>query len=121
MKCKAKGLIEVESAGTRAASEVSSMAKTVMGEKGLVMDGQFPKSIESIEGPYEVVVTTCDNAARECAFFAGTLRTEHWSIPDPADAVGTDEEKLHTFRKTRDELEHRIDALLKSLNRLANA
>jgi arsenate reductase len=40
--------------------------------------------------------------------FPGTVEQIHWSIPDPAEASGSDDEILSAFRAARDDLEARI-------------
>jgi arsenate reductase len=38
----------------------------------------------------------------------------HWSFPDPSRATGTDEDRLATFRRVRDQIEARIAAWLRA-------
>jgi arsenate reductase len=36
--------------------------------------------------------------------FPGQVNRYHWGFDDPADATGTEEEKLAVFRRVRDEI-----------------
>jgi arsenate reductase len=56
----------------------------------------------------------CDEAAEECSFFPGARRQEHWSIPDPSAASGTNEERLAVLRQVRAAIASRIDTFLTS-------
>jgi arsenate reductase len=38
------------------------------------------------------------------------MRQEHWSLPDPSAATGTEDERLAVFRRSRDAIAARIDA-----------
>jgi arsenate reductase len=50
------------------------------------------------------VITVCDEANEACPFFPGGAERLHWSLPDPAAAQGTEEERLEVFRSVRDRL-----------------
>jgi arsenate reductase len=57
---------------------------------------------------FDLVVTVCDHAQENCPAFPGAKAHLHWPFDDPADATGTDEEKLAVFRRVRDEVRQRI-------------
>lgn len=72
----------------------------------------------------DFVFTVCDNAAREvCPLWPGQPITAHWSVPDPAAAVGTPEEIDRAFRDAFMILDRRISLFLclpiSSLDKLA--
>ena len=46
--------------------------------------------------PYDYVVTVCDEANEVCPFFPGAAKRLHWSLPDPAAAAGTEEDRLES-------------------------
>jgi arsenate reductase (thioredoxin) len=50
------------------------------------------------------VITVCDEANEACPFLPGAAERLHWSLPDPAAAQGTEEERLEVFRSVRDRL-----------------
>ena len=55
-------------------------------------------------------VTVCDRAASErCPLFPGTPRKLHWSIPDPAAAVGPQEQVERAFDEALQLLRDRIE------------
>jgi arsenate reductase len=58
---------------------------------------------------FDFVITVCDNARETCPIWPGQPIVAHWGVPDPADAVGTDEEKLRAFKETARVLYHRIE------------
>ena len=103
------GEFEAHSAGTHPASEVNPFALEVLKERGVSIEGLFPKIIDQFVGQeFHLAVTVCDNAKQECPTFPGAKKVDHWSLKDPAAFQGTYEEILFTFRETRDEIERRI-------------
>jgi len=54
------------------------------------------------------VITVCDNAKQTCPVFPGKHEKIHWDLEDPAEAEGSESEKLEVFRKVRDEIKRRI-------------
>ena len=99
--------LEVFSAGTRAEKLVNPYAIKVMAEKGINISTQFPKSVDLfIKEPFDYVITVCDGAKEICPVFTGNVKHRlHIGFEDPADAIGSDEEKLIVYRKVRDEIE----------------
>jgi arsenate reductase len=70
------------------------------------------KSWDEFKGThFDIVITVCDNAKESCPVFPGQPIIAHWSIPDPAEATGTDEQKLRTFRETAQQIQRRIELL----------
>lgn len=110
-----RGSIEVQSAGTRP-SQLNPLAVEAMRELGLDISGQRSKSVEEFKGlNFDVVITVCDNARETCPVFPGAPERIHWSIPDPAVAEGTHEEKLQAFRQARDDLKVKLTELASRL------
>ena len=71
------------------------------------------KSLDQFrDGAFDLVVTVCDNAKESCPVFPGAKETLHWPFDDPADATGTDEEKMLVFRRVRDEIKDKIQTFL---------
>ena len=96
------------SAGTRP-SVVNPLAIQVMRERGIDISHQRSKHLnEYISQPFDYVITVCDSAAESCPLFPGRAERIHWSFPDPAAALGSDEEKLSMFREVRDDIEARL-------------
>jgi protein-tyrosine-phosphatase len=102
--------MKIWSAGSHPTS-VRSEAIVVLREIGVNISGSCSKSVSEIP-PAEVdtVITLC--AEEECPVFLGKANRLHWGLPDPAAVSGSEENRLSAFRKTRDELKKRIEALL---------
>jgi arsenate reductase len=95
---------EVESAGTHPSS-VRSEAVAVMQEIGIDISHHRAKNVTEFDGQqFEIVVTVCDNARETCPVFFGNAHRLHHDFEDPAAAQGSDEERLASFRRVRDEL-----------------
>ena len=102
--------IEVVSAGSRPAGFVHPNAIRALAEIGIdIADAQSKAADDFIDQPFDVVVTVCDSAARDCPSWPGAKRIEHWSIEDPSWS-GFD-----AFVETRDDLEQRIESLVETL------
>jgi arsenate reductase len=97
-------LFEVESAGTQP-SLVRPEAIAVMKELGIDISQHRSKSVLEFQGKwFHFVITVCDNARENCPTFFGAIQRLHHSFDDPAAVVGSDEERLASFRRVRDEL-----------------
>ncbi|MGC8852481.1 MAG: arsenate reductase ArsC [Hydrogenobacter sp.] len=107
--------VEVYSAGSSPAKEVHPLAIRVMQEEGIDISSQHPKPIEAI--PYDkldIVITLCGDAKETCPYVP-SARMDHWGLPDPAKAEGSEEERLKFFRKVRDKIKARVEELIRSL------
>jgi protein-tyrosine-phosphatase len=102
--------IEVASAGTDPKPEIHPMARrAIQTQFGLNMAGQSPKSLDPfLKQHFDYVITVCDNAAETCPMFPGAAERIHWSLPDPAAATGTDEQRQRTFDNTARDLLSRL-------------
>ena len=58
--------------------------------------------------PWDHLITVCDDANERCPFVPGTQKRLHWSFEDPSRASGSDENRLATFRRVRDQIEARL-------------
>jgi arsenate reductase len=88
---------------------LNPLAVEAMKEIGIDISHQTSKDVREFLGqaiPY--VITVCDNAQARCPIFPRTYKFLHWSLGDPAEAVGTHDEKLAVFRRVRDEIARRI-------------
>ncbi len=114
MRSLGLGLWEVKTGGLLP-SYVHPLAIRVMEEIGIDISHQTSKSMEQfLNEDFDYIVTLCDHAAMSCPTFPGQAKRLHWSLEDPAAAVGTIEQKLIVFRKIRDEIKTKIEELLKS-------
>jgi len=102
------------SAGSNPAGYVHPLAVRAMHELGIDMSQAESKHLDRFANePFDLVVTVCDNAREACPVFSGAPQTLHWPFRDPADAVGTDDEKMNLFREVRDEIQGKISDWLK--------
>lgn len=53
-----------------------------------------------------------DKTTKEsCPVFPVNVKREHWSLPDLADAKGSEEEVLQFYRQVRDEIKRRVSRI----------
>jgi len=103
---------EVYSAGVNP-TLVNPLAIKVMDEAGIDILAQKSKSVmEFIGQKFDYVITVCDNARKTCPVFPGRYQKIHWDLEDPAQASGTEEEKLIIFRKIRNQIKENIITFL---------
>jgi arsenate reductase len=89
---------------------LNPLAVEAMKEIGIDISPQTSKDVRSFLGqaiPY--VITVCDSAKQRCPIFPRTYRFWHWSLEDPAEAVGSHDEKIAVFRRVRDEIRRRVE------------
>lgn len=98
--------LEVYSAGTKPAARVHPKAVAVMKEAEIAIDGAFPKDVDRfLKETFDYVITVCDNAKETCPVFVGSVKHRlHIGFDDPAEATGTEDEVLSTFRRVRDQI-----------------
>ena len=108
LRALAGNRFEVASAGTEA-TRVHPLAIQAMDEVGIDLNGYTSKTIDALLGqPWNYVITVCDSASQRCPVFPGRTTRIHWGFEDPSKATGTEEERLQTFRRVRDEISARI-------------
>ena len=99
---------EVASAGVEP-TQVRPLAIKAMDEIGIDISSRRSKSVDEFNGQnFDYVITVCDNANQQCPMFPGTTKRIHWSIEDPATAVGIEEDQLQVFQRVRDELREKL-------------
>ena len=97
------------SAGAKPSGKVHPLAIAAMKEVDIDISQNTSKHVDQFAGQsFAVVITVCDNAREACPNFPGAAQQLHWSFDDPADATGTDEQKMRVFRRVRDEIRHRL-------------
>ena len=67
---------------------------------------------EFLGNPFNLVIRVCDGAAEDCPVWLGTNPRAHIGFPDPAHAVGSEDERLAVFRQVRDDMAQRIVGFL---------
>ncbi len=100
------------SAGTNP-KPVHPNAIKAMKEIGIDISAQVSKSIDRfLNDRFDVVITVCDRANERCPVFPCDVKRIHWSFDDPAEAVGTEQERMRVFRRVRNEIKERINVYL---------
>jgi arsenate reductase len=108
--------LEVVSAGSRPAGWVHPLAIRALAEIGIDASEQTSKSAEPfLDQPFDVVVTVCDNAAKDCPIWPNAKRIEHWPVVDPSYGPDDPATRYDRFVETRNELQGRIEELVKTL------
>jgi len=111
------GIIEPYSAGLFSAV-VHPRAVTVMKEIGIDISNQKSKAIdEDLLRQMDIVITLCGHAEATCPHTPPEIKRLHWPIEDPVGTIGTEEEILDAFRKTRDEIKKRIEEFIESVRK----
>jgi arsenate reductase len=103
--------VEACSAGSRPSGRINPRAIAFMAERGIDLSGQHSKPLDAIGTlPFDAVVTMgCGDA---CPWIA-SARHDDWALPDPKEL---DDDG---FRRVRDEIERRVQALLGELGAAA--
>lgn len=97
----AKGRAEVLSAGVETHG-VNPKAISIMAEDGIDISQHTSNNIDEYMGmDFDFVITVCDNAKENCPFFPTKAKRFHNNFPDPAKAVGSDDEVMQEFRRVR--------------------
>jgi arsenate reductase (thioredoxin) len=99
---------EVHSAGTEPRG-INPLTRKVLAEAGIDASSARSKSVDEYLGQsFDYVVTVCDEARQVCPVFPGVHESLHWGYEDPAEATGTEEEKLAVFRRVFVQLGERV-------------
>ena len=110
------GRVTAQSAGSKPVGAPNPFALAQLSSAGHDIADFRSKSWSEFEdgiGPdIDVVVTVCDNAQQSCPTLPGAAQVLHWPFQDPADATGSDDEKLEVFRRVRDEISDRIKSYI---------
>ena len=94
--------VKVYSAGVETHG-VNPKAIAIMKEVGIDISHYTSNNIdEYFDIPFDYVITVCDNAKEHCPFFPTKAQKFHYNFPDPAKAIGSEEEVLQEFRKVRE-------------------
>jgi arsenate reductase len=99
---------EVASAGVEPRPQMHPMAVQVMAEAGVDISSHSPKSLLKFLGkaPVRYLLIVCNSANGTCPrLWPGTYTRAYVPFDDPAEAQGTEEERLAVFRRVRDEIE----------------
>lgn len=96
--------LRASSAGTRP-GKVHPLAIRALAEESIDISSHSSKGLDEFKGfIFDHVITVCDSASEECPFFPGGREMIHHSFADPSNLIGSEEERLQAFRKTRDDI-----------------
>ncbi len=103
----ARGRVRVRSAGSTPADEINPAVVAAMGEVGLDLSRELPKSLrdEDVRAADVVVTMGCGDA---CPVYPGK-RYLDWDLPDPAG------KSLQEVRPIRDEIDRLVRTLLEEI------
>jgi len=108
--------VAFQSAGSVPAGFVNPITERVLDEAGIDHSWARSKSMtQFLDQEFDRVLTVCDDAAEACPVFPGPALRTHWSIPDPARAEGSVDERLPIYRATFEDLRGRITEFLATL------
>jgi arsenate reductase len=94
--------VEVYSAGVETHG-VNPKAIATMKDDGIDISSHTSNNILEYQGiDFDFVITVCDNAKERCPYFPNKAIKFHYNFPDPAKAIGTDEEVKKEFERVRD-------------------
>ena len=104
------GKIEVSSSGL-AASEVDPISLQVMAEIGIDISQQTSKALSDFNPEdYDAVISLCGCGVNLPPDWVIREVFEDWQLDDP------EGESLDTFRRVRDEVKERVEALIEKLS-----
>jgi len=102
------GKVRAFSAGTEPSS-IHPLAIRVMEELGIDISRQRSKGLEEFSAEkFDYVITLCSQADETCPVFFGGTQKFHIGFPDPASASGSEEDRLASFRKVRDQIREQV-------------
>lgn len=82
---------------------VHPRAIAIMQEDGIDIAHHTSNNLdEYLDIDFDFVITVCDNAKENCPFFPTKALRFHHNFPDPAKALGTEDEIKEQFRHTRE-------------------
>lgn len=118
MNSLGQGAFNAYSAGSTPRGQVNPFALKILQNFGHKTTGLRSKSWDEFTGPgapeIDFVFTLCDDAAAEtCPVWPGNPITEHWGMPDPSRAEGSDSNKLAAFANAYSLLHHHIDKFVR--------
>ena len=97
----AGGKADIYSAGVETHG-VNPKAIETMKEDGIDISQHTSNNISAYKNiDFDFVITVCDNAKERCPFISTQAKRFHYNFPDPAKAIGTEEEINHQFRNVR--------------------
>lgn len=109
----AENIAEIFSAGVETHG-VNPKAIEIMKHDGIDISLHTSNNInEYAEIDFDYLITVCDNAKRSCPYFPSKAIKLHYDFPDPAKAIGTEEQVMEQFREVREMIRRYIRNFVK--------
>jgi arsenate reductase len=84
---------------------VNPRAIVTMKEDGIDISQHTSNHIDEYRNiDFNLVITVCDNAKENCPFFPSKAEKFHQNFPDPAKAMGSEDEIMQQFRTVRNRI-----------------
>jgi arsenate reductase len=81
---------------------VNPKAIAIMKEDGIDISANTSNNITEYFGvDVDYIITVCDNAKERCPYFPSKAAKLHYNFPDPAKAIGSEEDVMAEFRSVR--------------------
>lgn len=92
---------EVYSAGVETHG-VNPRAIATMAEDNIDISSHISNNVtEYLDIDFDYIITVCDNAKENCPYFPSNATIFHQNFPDPAKAIGTEDEITEQFKTVR--------------------
>ena len=102
------------SAGTSPSGSVHPLAVRSMAELDIDISDAITESVEDFrELSPHLVITVCDNAARNCPVWIGEGNVRHMQFDDPTHVIGSDAKRLAACRDVRDRMRDELLSYLR--------
>lgn len=103
-----RGAFETFSAGTDPRG-VNPLTMRALANVGIDASAARSKSVTEFLGQsFDYVITVCDRARESCPVFPGGAESLHWGFDDPAEATGSESERLAVFERVLGEISARL-------------
>lgn len=84
---------------------VNPRAIATMKEDGIDISNHTSNNVDEYTHiEFDYIITVCDNAKERCPYFPSSAKSFHYNFPDPAKAIGTEEEIMEQFRAVREQI-----------------
>ena len=82
---------------------VNPLAIRTMAEDGIDLSSHNSNHVDEYSGiEFDYIITVCDHAKERCPYFPSKALRFHKNFPDPAKAIGSDDEISAHFSEVRD-------------------
>lgn len=95
---------------------VNPRAIAIMKEDGINISHHTSNHVDEYQNiDFDFVITVCDNAKESCPVFPSKAIKFHYNFPDPAKAIGTEDEIMQQFRNVRNEIKNYCEHFVKKI------